>query len=580
MADKTQNKNGASKLSNLQKLFQKESQVEQRILTEEERKGQVFSYFLIAVLIGVAVLSLDNIYRTVFGDPSNLRFLPTNIGLLIFFSLIWLGHRWYPVLMRHVFLVIIIVGTIFFFDITILDRVFLVLTLPITMAAFLIKPVYSFVYYFISAFTYILRLYMAGITATDEQFSTVNLLTLVVVAVVAWLMAQSLDKALSETRALNVELDQRVQDRTRELAESLGREHAIATQNQTILASIADGIVVFDAQQRIAVANPAANELAGQDLQSMQLTDFIKSIEDNAKKALQAWLSGSTPEGQKNIRFKWRNKTLSANVAPVALIEGEDKRVGIGNVMVLRDFTKEAELERAKDLFLSTVSHELRTPMSAIQGYVEVLLDIEKERMSADGYEYLQTINASIKQLLTLANELIDLSRLETGEIDLYCDWVELAPIVNNAVKIVQQEFTGRNLSLEVNIEEPLPKLYVDNRRILQILLNLLSNAYKYTLKGGAVINVDQSDEWVNISVSDTGIGIKEADQAKLFKRFFRADDQRVQRVSGSGLGLNISKGFTELHGGKLTCESRYGKGTTVTVSLPKDQSAFLEDAE
>ena len=568
----------------LKKLFSRDDIGEHPELSEDKWKVTIFNYFLGIVWVAVLIDTINNAYRAFAlagQDAQNAAgFIFGNLGFLVFLSLIWLGHRRYPKLMRHIFLVTVVIAAVFSFEVKQLDRILVVLTLPIIMAAFLIKPVYSYLYFLIIVLIYTIRLYMAGFTIADDEFAAVNLMALLVIAVVAWLIAQSLDKALSETRALNVELDQRVQDRTQELAESLGREHAIATQNQTILTSIADGIVVFDAQQRVVVANPAASDLTRQDLQSLTAADFLAPIDDEARATLQAWLHGTPPKGQKNVRFEWRNRTLSANVAPVALIEEEHKRVDIGNVMVLRDFTREAELERAKDLFLSTVSHELRTPMSAIQGYVEVLLALEKERMSADGYGYLQTINVSIKQLLTLANELIDLSRLETGEIDLYCDWVELTPIVNNAVKIVQQEFTGKNLSLEVNIEEPLPKLYLDDRRILQILLNLLSNAYKYTLKGGAVINIDQSDEWVNISVSDTGIGIKERDQAKLFKRFFRADDPRVQRAGGSGLGLNISKGFTELHGGQLTYESHYGKGTTVTVSLPKDNSASFEGAE
>ncbi len=216
--------------------------------------------------------------------------------------------------------------------------------------------------------------------------------------------------------------------------------------------------------------------------------------------------------------------------------------------------------------------------MSAIKGYVEVLLDLEKETISPEGYEYLQTIDTSIKQLLTLANDLIDLSRLETGEIELYREWVDVPMIVQQATQITQQEFVARNLSLVVNIEEPLPKLYVDKRRILQILLNLLSNAYKYTTEGGATVHVGQSEGWVNIAVTDTGIGIKKSDQAQLFQRFFRATDQMIQQAGGTGLGLAISKGFTELHGGKLTFESQYGVGTTFNVTLPKNGTTSISD--
>jgi signal transduction histidine kinase len=148
---------------------------------------------------------------------------------------------------------------------------------------------------------------------------------------------------------------------------------------------------------------------------------------------------------------------------------------------------------------------------------------------------------------------------------------VDLTPIIHQAVKMVQQEFATRNLTLEVKIEPDLPDLYLDRNRILQVLLNLLSNAYKYTREGGATISVSQSEEWVQIKVSDTGVGIKAEDQANLFNRFFRANDQFVQQAGGTGLGLNITKGLTELHGGSLTFESEHGVGTTFTAALPKN---------
>jgi signal transduction histidine kinase len=161
---------------------------------------------------------------------------------------------------------------------------------------------------------------------------------------------------------------------------------------------------------------------------------------------------------------------------------------------------------------------------------------------------------------------------LETGEIELYSQWVDIADIVQQAVKIVQQEFNTRGLSLAVEIEPELPQLYIDSRRILQVLLNLLSNAYKYTNKGGAIVNVGKTEQEIQISVRDTGIGIQKSDQAHLFTRFFRAADQAIQKAGGTGLGLSISKGMVELHGGNLTFESEYRKGTTFNLALPLDQ--------
>jgi signal transduction histidine kinase len=205
------------------------------------------------------------------------------------------------------------------------------------------------------------------------------------------------------------------------------------------------------------------------------------------------------------------------------------------------------------------------------------LLDTEKNSLSQPGYEYLHTIDSSIKQLLTLANELIDLSRMESGEFELYREWVDLNAIMQQAIRMVQQEFDARNLRLEVKMPDNLPKLYLDRNRIMQVLLNLLSNAYKYTPQGGAVVEVTQSEDSVHIAVKDTGVGIKPADQANMFSRFFRANDQFVQKAGGTGLGMSITKNLVELHGGQLTFSSQYGSGTAFQVVLPKNGAVPAE---
>lgn len=541
-------------------------------LPEDKRKGEIFSYFAAAVWVLTIV---DLIYNLFIlwgigdqGAQEYAEYIPGGIAVVVVMGLIWVGHRWYPQLARHLFLVLVVMGATFTFNATDIEIIFVGMALPIIMAAFLIKPIYSYVYWGVITAAYILNLYMWEVL-TPEKVFLAGLISLLVIAVVSWLIAQSLDQALAEARALNEELDQRVKDRTLKLAEALERERTTAIRNKTILEAIADGVLVFDAQQEVMVTNPAANQLAHRSLQSLSLAEILTNVEEKAREIINTWMGGQKPSDQNNVKFEWQDRTISATIAPVTLPAIDGKQVDAGNVMVLRDFTKEAELERAKSFFLGMVSHELRTPMTAIKGYVKVLLDTEKEHLSATGYEHLQTIDGSIKQLLTLANELIDLSRLEAGEIELYQEWIDLAVIVKQATRIVQQEFTTRNLSLTVKLPDHLPRLYLDKNRMLQVLLNLLSNAYKYTARGGAIIEVIHEDGWVNITVADTGVGIKPADQAHLFSRFFRSKDQLVQKAGGTGLGLSITKGLTELHGGQLSFISQYGSGSTFRVTLP-----------
>jgi len=571
------------KINFLEKIFRQEDVGKLSTLSEDKRKGKIFSYFVGVIWIITIIDLVYNLYIAFGindeGAQEYADYIPGSVGVVFLLGLIWGGHHWYPRLARHVFLLLAVVGATFTFNATDIEIIFVGMALPIIMAAFLIKPVYSYAYWAVITCAYGLNLYLWN-ALSPEKFFFAGLVTLLVIAVVAWLIAQSLDKALAEARALNEELDQRVQDRTRQLAEALEREHATAVRNETILESIADGVLVFDAKQQVMIANPAANRLVNRDLKSLTLFEILSSIEEKTREVINSWVQGQKPTDQNNVKFEWHNRTISATIAPVILPTMDGKHVDAGNVMVLRDFTKEAQLERVKALFLGMVSHELRTPMTAIKGYIKVLLDTEKENLSGAGYEHLQTIDGSIKQLFTLANELIDLSRLETGEIELYPEWVDLTTIVKQATKMVQQEFAARNLSLEVRVADNLSALYLDKNRILQILLNLLSNAYKYTAQGGATIEVTQSDDWLNITVADTGVGIKLADQANMFSRFFRAHDQIVQQAGGTGLGLSITKGLIELHGGQLTFTSQYGSGTTFQVALPKNGGALTEDEQ
>jgi signal transduction histidine kinase len=203
-----------------------------------------------------------------------------------------------------------------------------------------------------------------------------------------------------------------------------------------------------------------------------------------------------------------------------------------------------------------------------------VLTDLEAASLSEAGRKYLDIIDTNIRRLLSLANDLIDLSRIEVGEIALYREWSDLASIVEGAADTVRREFEKRGLSLAVDIESDLPPLYVDQHRVTQVLLNLLTNAYKYTVAGGARVDVNRVDDTVRIVVADTGVGLTEEEQTRLFERFFRSSNEVVQKAGGTGLGLAITKSLIELHGGAITFESQSGKGTTFTVSLPTGATA------
>jgi signal transduction histidine kinase len=445
--------------------------------------------------------------------------------------------------------------------------------IPILMASVLLRPQDSFIMAGLSAV--MLMIIGASIGAVPNLVAAA---TFFMIALVSWLSARGLQTALEDLRTINRELDQRVRDRTRELAEALGREHATAVRNRTILEAIGDGVLVTDRQKQIILANPAANRMAllppDQDLQERSLSETLRGVQPEAMEQIEERMSNGDADEHSIIRFEWNKRTVAANIAPVSLVLPDQSVVAGGHVMALRDMTREVQLDRMKTIFLGAVSHELRTPMAAIRGYVEVLTDLEAGSLSEAGRKYLDIIDTNIRRLLALANDLIDLSRIEVGEIALYREWTDLTSIVEGAADTVRREFEKRSLSLTVRIEPDLPPLYVDQHRVTQILLNLLTNAYKYTVAGGATLDMSRADDTVRIVVADTGVGLTEEEQARLFERFFRSNHEVVQKAGGTGLGLAITKSLIELHGGAITFESEFGKGTTFTVSFPTAENA------
>ncbi|MFQ5612282.1 MAG: sensor histidine kinase [Anaerolineae bacterium] len=550
---------------------------------DERRRGTLFQYFLAGIVIPVLGLLGINLYELATQtDPDALLFVVTDVASLGFLVVLWFVHRRFPNVARHLFLLMLALAPVSLFEIQVLDRVLVTLTIPVMMAAFLIGPVHSFVYAVVVSAVYsavILQSFSAGVWGDNTlsyAFNYPSLLSTLVIAFIAWLISRSLEQALAqvqqraeELRILNEELDQRVRERTRELAEALGRESATAARNQAILESIGDGVLVIDNDNRIIISNPAARRLTRQEMTGKPLHEVLAGVEPAALANIEEYIVENEVEERPIIQFELNRLTVAANITPISLGELNQGQMSGSNVMVLRDVTREAELDKMKTIFLGTVSHELRTPMAAIKGFVDVLADQEAGNLSESGREYLGVIDSNVSRLLVLANDLIDMSRLEVGEIALYCEWTDLEPIIRDAVDTVRHEFEKRGLSLTVQIEPDLPSLYLDQNRIVQVLLNLLTNVYKYTVEGGATVNARRSREAVQIEISDTGVGVTEAEQARIFERFFRSERRVVQEAGGSGLGLAISRGLVELHGGTITFHSEQNAGTTFFINLP-----------
>ena len=238
-----------------------------------------------------------------------------------------------------------------------------------------------------------------------------------------------------------------------------------------------------------------------------------------------------------------------------------------------RLFARVREANDAKSEFMRIAAHELKTPMTSIKGYTKLLQMGAVGELSGKQTDFLNIVTNNVDRMDRLVQDLLDVSRIEAGRIRLEIQDVQMSEVIDEVVTSVKAQVENKNLRLVVNIEN-LPELRADYRRMVQIVTNLVSNAYKYTPEGGE-INIMAKPyqngelQGVTVTVKDTGYGISEEDQTKLFTNFFRASDQNIRNEPGTGLGLSITKNMVESHGGELTFESELGQGSSFTFIMP-----------
>lgn len=373
----------------------------------------------------------------------------------------------------------------------------------------------------------------------------------------------------------NAEVYRLINRQAQELGGMLRHQQEEASKSQAILESIADGVVVNNPQGQVILMNSAAEQILNKSRHHLVTTDvrhLIEAFDDPERTAALAVIEemlakASTPSQIRvsSATLEMNSRVINAHMAPV--IARHDEFLGI--VTIFRDITKEVEADRAKSEFISTVSHELRTPMTAIKGYTDLLFAGAVGPLSDNQKHFLNVIKNNTGRLIALINDLLDISRIETGRVRFEPAPVKLGEIVAGVVEAMAARAQERGLTLTYEVDAGLPEVMGDRDRLFQVLTNLVGNAINYTPAGSVAVEATNVGMAVQVSVRDTGVGIDPADIGRIFDRFYRSDDPVVQEASGTGLGLPIVKMFVEMHGGRVWVDSEKGKGSTFTAILP-----------
>ena len=532
---------------------------------DDARRRKLLNILLMGVsaltLLTLLVTSVANITGVINLDEATLLIYQGSLALLVGSSIIFAINRyWSGWLASLLFLLLFTVALAFSDDPQEVarGRSLFLFAIPILMASVILRPWASF----ITAGLVGLLIVAIEVFVLQAVPNVPAILGFFAVALVAWLSSRSLERALEDLRAVNRELDQRVVERTRDLAQALSR-------NQAILEGIADGVIVFDNDGVSTVANPAMTRIlrkSYKEIVGYELKVLIKDVNKEDQEVICDLVKDSLAN-YPSLKFEWGNKTLSASFAAVR--DNVGRRTG--TVAVFRDFTREAELERMKSIFVSSVSHELRTPLNAILGYADMLKETVYGPVSDEQRDALERITVNGRRQLSIVNDLLDQAQIEAGTLKIKVTPFAPDDLIDDVMSMMDVLAQVKKLELTSHIADNVPStLPGDRQRLHQILINLVGNAIKFTDEGSIRVRVYRPNtfQWA-LKVSDTGCGIPLDAQSYIFDPFQQVDGSATREHTGSGLGLSIVQQLTALMGGEITLTSQAGKGSTFTITLP-----------
>jgi len=366
-----------------------------------------------------------------------------------------------------------------------------------------------------------------------------------------------------------------------QMATQLGRYHEmnidqiISEKNKgaAILSSIEDGLVVFDTKLKVTSINPAARRLLGlefTDSSTFQCLDILPDPQvcDLISRTVEEGTQPTVPDEQRIIVLP-DGEGSRHYLFSVTTIKGRDRNFS-GIVLLLKDVTRLKEVERLKSEFVMAASHELRTPLTSLGMSVDLLLEHAAHGLAEKDRDLLQAAHEEVHRMKALVNDLLDLSRIEAGRIELEFESVPVPTLFDHVEAVFKSQMDMKEVSLTSELTGEMPKVRADANKITWVLTNLISNALRYVSRGGHIsLKANKIGAHVHLSVQDDGPGIPPEYQSKIFQKFVQI---KGQEAGGTGLGLAICKEIVRAHGGAIWVESSPGQGSTFTFTLPVAQ--------
>jgi PAS domain S-box-containing protein len=345
---------------------------------------------------------------------------------------------------------------------------------------------------------------------------------------------------------------------------------------RNILESINSGIITIDMADRITQINKNATamlglpsaDIIGLSYKDALAKDLVRMVDKVKKRALKDGFAFETVFDY----FPAKDLRIPLGINSSLLLDDKFNRIGIivvfRNMLALKELERLRQLDEMKSEFVSNVSHELRSPLSVIKSYVEAMLDQVDPSDHQTQREFLAVINNETDRLAALVSDLLDISRIESGKFEIELSPVALPDIIQLVLRDLENKSNRHQIA--VDIPSVLPDLMADKDKMLQVFLNLLDNAIKFSPDGGKIfVRAGVKGKMVKCDISDQGIGIAGKDISRIFEKFYRVDNSDIYEISGTGLGLSIVKHIVESHGGRISAKSEPGKGSTFTVLLP-----------